>query len=225
MSGWVALLLVPAVRAQFLEGVYGEPRGKAAFKCGDIAQQLEDCRTTGAGSTHDQKVCDILRWEQTLCWSRYVAPDALAAVRSCYQGRQGAARAACDPLVEQLRLQVSHVRALPLPSIPALASCPRYLVLLSFLSIFDSSLLTHSFNCFFFFFFSVEFAVTDTDASRTLDCFCNQVSQSKCKALLQCFNQAGSDPAECLKDPVHAQLVADIGALYAQSKLQAASRS
>lgn len=85
------------------------------------------------------------------------------------------------------------------------------------------SSLTHSTSSSFF--FSVEFAVTDTDASRTLDCFCNQVSQSKCKALLQCFNQAGSDPAECLKDPVHAQLVADIGALYAQSKLQAASRS
>ena len=82
-----------------------------------------------AGSEHDSKVCDILRWEQVLCWSRYLAPDAFGAVRDCYKKySSGSQRAACDPLVDQLRTRVYEARAslkAQAKEAPELKACPR----------------------------------------------------------------------------------------------------
>ncbi len=38
------LLLRPAFRAPFLDGIYEWPQTKAVFKCAHIAEQLRDCQ-------------------------------------------------------------------------------------------------------------------------------------------------------------------------------------
>ena len=128
---WVALLLVPSVRSRFLEGVYSLPESKAAFKCAHIAEQLRDCASSPSSTAeHDAKVCEILRWEQTLCWSRYVAADHFASVRECYTNNQsGQSRAKCDPLITKLQARVTAVRdSLAAESVtrPELRACPRF---------------------------------------------------------------------------------------------------
>jgi hypothetical protein len=90
MSGvnWVEFLLLPKFRAEFLNGVYESPDNKASFKCDHLARQLRDCAEAAkSGKPYDAKVCEIIGWEQLLCWSRYVAAESFEAVKKCYSGK------------------------------------------------------------------------------------------------------------------------------------------
>ncbi len=61
-------------------------------------------------ATHDAKVCDILLWEQALCWARYVAEPEMAAVSKCYKETHARDRASCDAAIMALRAAVDRVR-------------------------------------------------------------------------------------------------------------------
>lgn len=41
---FASLLMQPAFRAPFLEGIYEWAQTKAVFKCANIAEQLRDCQ-------------------------------------------------------------------------------------------------------------------------------------------------------------------------------------
>ncbi len=85
---WVDLLVIPSFRLSFLNGIYSSSDCKAGFKCDHLARQLRECAAAASsGQPFDAKVCEIVGWEQLLCWSRYVAPDRFDAVRQCYSGK------------------------------------------------------------------------------------------------------------------------------------------
>jgi hypothetical protein len=85
---WAHLLVVPSFRGEFLAGIYSLPDFKAAFKCDHLARQLRECASaSNSGQPYDAKVCEIIAWEQLLCWSRYVAADKFEAVKNCYAGK------------------------------------------------------------------------------------------------------------------------------------------
>ncbi len=148
---WAVLLRDGPFRTHFLAGVYRSHNTKAAFKCNHLAQQLRECAERAAAATpHDQKVCDIVRWEQLLCWSRYVAPQRFEALRACYLGKTLQERVVCDPAIFELHSDVETRMA-------AASSCVTLAerTLLSSCSSFTS-------------------AKSEDDANAALNCLCEK---------------------------------------------------
>ncbi len=189
---WAALLLDGPVRQEFLAGVYSTVDTKAAFKCGHLAQQLRVCAALGPDSAtpHDQKVCEIVRWEQLLCWSRYVAIPQFEAVRQCYHGKTLAERAACDPLVFALHAAAEqHIAGLAdsvsAAQRAAIAACPK-----------------------------VGEARTEADANAALSCLARSVwTPQGERELAACL--AGPDRAACAA--AHSAMLQSVGLLYGKS--------
>ena len=179
------------VRAQFLAGVCSTVDTKAAFKCGHLAQQLRVCAAlAGSATPNDQKVCEIVRWEQLLCWSRYVAPSHFEAVKQCYHGKTLAERAACDPLVLALHAAAEQhlagvAAAVPAARRAAIAACPP-----------------------------VGQAHTEADANAALSCLYRAAgTPQEERDLAACL--AGPDPAACAAK--HSALLQSVGLLYGTS--------
>lgn len=195
---WAALLLDGPVRAQFLAGVCSTPDSKAAFKCGHLAQQLRVCAALADSATpNDQKVCEIVRWEQLLCWSRYVAQSHFEAVKQCYHGKTLAERAACDPLVFALHGAVEQhlagvADAVPAARRAAIAACPP-----------------------------VGEARTEADANAALSCLARAAAgQQAERELAACL--AGPDPAACAA--THSAMLQSVGLLYGTSLILTAKQ-
>jgi hypothetical protein len=196
---WAALLLDGPVRAEFLAGVCSTADTKAAFKCGHLAQQLRVCATLGPDSAtpHDQKVCEIVRWEQLLCWSRYVALSHFEAVRQCYHGKTLAEREVCDPAVFELHATVEQrlervAGTVTAAERAAIAGCPK-----------------------------VGDARSEADANAALSCLARSVwTPQGERNLAACL--AGPDRAACAA--THSAMLQSVGLLYGKSLVLSAKQ-
>lgn len=189
-------------RGVFLEGVYANGFGKGAFKCAHIAEQLKDCgggARGGAGREHDVKVCDILKWEEALCWSRWIAAKQFAEVQKCYAETDPRERARCDPPVMALRAAVDAVRANTSVDVlrgelepnvrAAVDKCP------DIASIKDERLANHA-----------------------MSCLTRQIDKEAYTSFWQCIKSAKDEPEKCLQDERHVVLMKQLGTAYAFSK-------
>lgn len=196
------LLMRSKYRAPFLEGVYGNEFAKASFKCGHLAEQLKQCgRGVDSKGLHelDSKVCDVLRWEQILCWSRWVAAPQFSEVQKCYGETQPRDRARCDPSVLELREKVERVRAgtnwesLLASTEPAVRDavekCP------DIASITNEGL-----------------------ANSAMSCVTRRISSDVYRSFTNCLKSAKEEPEKCLEIPAHLALMRQLGVAYGLSK-------